>query len=322
MSSKTQLTKLTIDELSLVDDGANPEAHVAIVKAKKGVCKEMPCPTCKSPAACKSAGGCANESEPDGDEGGKGSKVGKAASVVEKMREVINEMAPDIAGRVAKAFPNDHEAADLVAALLTENDMNLEELTKALEEARSTIEAQAVELAKAKSERDEAVAKAKGGKTEEDDVLKALPEHIRKRFDDIEKTNAAQAAVIEKMATDREEAEFIEKAKGFKIGDAKIIGPLMRRIEKGLTTAEDAKTVEELLKSAGAQAETSNLFKSAGAVLADGANPDDVLKAKADEIKKANPKLTHEQAYSQALTENPQAYDAYVAKRRNTIPSA
>ncbi len=324
MAGKNKLTKLTIDELSLVDDGANPEAHVAIVKSKKGVCKEMPCADCKTPDKCKAAGGCAKEKEPDGDEGASPSKIGKAMAVVEKMREAIAELAPEIAERVAKAFPADTEAADLVAALLTENDMNLEELTKALEEAKATIEAQTAEIAKLKGERDEAITKAnvKTDKEADEDVLKGLPESVRKRFEDIEKDNAAQKVLIEKMAAEREEAVFVEKAKELKIGDAKIVGPLMRRIEKGLTTAEDAKVVETLLKAASAQASAGKLFEALGSSGSEAADPESVLKAKAEEIQKASPGMSYESAYSKALEQNPKVYDAFIAKRRTTLPSA
>lgn len=40
------------------------------------------------------------------------------------------------------------------------------------------------------------------------------------------------------------------------------------------------------------------------------------MKAKADEIQKANKGMTFEQAYVQAVETNPSLYNAYIAKRR------
>lgn len=314
MSGKHQLTNIMIGEISLVDDGANPEAHVLIVKAKG----KLPCADCKSPEVCKKKGACKEHGEPDGDEGGK-MEVGKSADIVNKTREVIASMTPEIIGTVAKAFPGNPQAAAIAAAILMESEMDMEELAKSLETAQGEI-TKLTDLVKAKdaeiSGLKAAVEKAKKPEPTEEDFMKSLPEAVRKRFEDLEKAKVEQAAVIEKMATEREEAAFIEKAKGYKIGDAAVLGPLLRRVEKGMTMADDATALDAILKAASAQVATSPLFKAIGTSSTEGADAEVLLKAKAEEIQKANAGMTYEKAFDKALAENPKLYNDYIAKRR------
>lgn len=317
MAERRLLTDLVMDEVSLVDDPANPFARVVIAKAKGA-----PCADCKSPDVCKAAGKCKQDK---GDQ-----HVGKSAEVVAAVREAIAKLAPAIMERVGAAFPDDEEAADLAASILKERDMDLEELAKALANAEAALKkgedvvkvkdaelkAKDEEIVKLKGERDAAVAKAKDAEATDEDVLKSLPEPLRKRFLALEASDKAKDAEIAKMRTDAEEREAIAKAAELKVGDAKVLGPILLRIRKGTTTADDAAQVEQLLKASAAQAQAGGLFQTLGSTVSDVADPEAVLKAKAAEIKKANPKLSHEQAYTQALDENPDLYNAYVAKRR------
>jgi hypothetical protein len=50
-------------------------------------------------------------------------------------------------------------------------------------------------------------------------------------------------------------------------------------------------------------------------------DPDVMLKAKAATIRDANPRLTAEQAYAQAVDQNPDLYTAYIGKRRASSAS-
>ena len=235
-----QLTDLRIDEISLVDDPANPEAHVEIFKR-----------------------------------------------------------------RTSK-----------------ESDMDVELINKALTQAEASLEAQGKELAiyKARAEKAEAALLAAAGSKDDDDdeeeILKSLPAGIRKRLED---GKAAEVALA-KAKADAEEGDAITKARAFcpTDADAKTVGPLLLRVAKGKTTADDAETLTRLLKSAAAISARSDLFKSLGADAAGDAveDPEAILKAKAAEIKKANKGMTDEAAYSEALDQNPELYSAYIAKRR------
>lgn len=301
MTRRSRLTDMVLDEISLVDAGANPEAKVVIVKAK-------------GPAADKASA----DDEPDDSR-----KIGKRAEAIAALRDVIKSMAPAIIERVGAACPEFQGAAGIAAALLKERDMDLQELEKALKEAEKALadastvaKAKDEEIAKLKAERDEAIAKAKKPEQTDEDIMKGLPEPVRKRLEEAEAVARVANERVEKMAAAAEEADAILKAKDLGIGDAKAIGPLLLRVRKGKSTEADAAEIERLLKAAANQATTAGLFKSAGSAASDVADPEAVLKAKAEEIRKADPKLTYEQAYDRATRENPGLYTAYIAKRR------
>jgi len=307
-----RLTDMEIHEISLVDEPANEDARVVIVKAKNG----------------------ADPSKP--------SSVAKVAGAV---LAAIEEMSPQIVERaMAEGFSADPDAAAAATAILQETVMDMEAVTKALEDAEAKLdmlekratEAEAAlqakdEVIKAKdAELAELVAKGKSKKADmkadddetaeddEDEVMKSLPESIRKRL-------AEADALREEVRKANEKAELdahIAKAKALGAADADAVGGLLLRVAKGTTTQDDAKALEDLLKSAKAVDDKSPLFKSLGTSAAVDGDPEAILKAKADEIvTKSSGKLTFAQAYDQALQENPGLYTAFIAKRR-TPPAA
>lgn len=130
------LTDMTIEEISLVDDGANEDARVVIVKAKSGL---------------------PGHAVPGGDD------------------------------------PSNPDAAAMAAASIKEFQMDIETLSKALEDAEAKLAAlekrasdaeaalkDAEEVVKAKDAEIAEINKAKNPPSDEE-VLKALPEAIRKR---------------------------------------------------------------------------------------------------------------------------------------------
>ena len=110
--------------------------------------------------------------------------------------------------------------------------------------------------------------------------------------------------------------EAVAAAKKYGVGKAEEVGPMMLRVKKGMTTEADAELLDALLKSFSEVSGKSLLFKSMGSDAAVDGDPEALLKAKADEIKKANTGLTDAQAYEKALENNPALYNAYIAKRR------
>lgn len=348
----TKLTNMSIDEISIVDDPANEAARVEIVKAKAF----KPCADCKTPDACIEKRQCMTEMKKgkpkdfedamkrqservnaykmfddiykatdalrsaimstieDDEQEDRPAVVGKN---IDAFVEYLKGLAPSILAK-ARAGDGDDPAAD--AAQLQEMMMDIEQLSKALEKAEidmAALEKRAADaetLLKSKDAELAELKKSAGGETE--DVLKSLPEAIRKRFEEAEaKTKAAEDAIA-KMKDESEAKEAIAKAKDLGIGKAEDVGPLLVRVAKGKTTADDAKTLEQLLKSAGEVASKSNLFKSMGSTVAEGVDPDALLKSKAEEIRKAKPELSFEQAYTKAVEANPDLYSAYIAKRR------
>lgn len=306
------LSDMTIEEISLVDDPANEQARVLIVKAKGGA-----------------KGKKAPHMEPDGDEGKTdGDGDGDEAEAAMRLKKALDEIAPELVQAVIGGDPINPEAAGEAAASLKEYVMDIENLSKALEDAEARLETlekratdaeaalnEANEIIKAKDAELEAVNKAAGGEGDdnsEEEIIKSLPESIRKRLE------AAQAVEEElaKAKAKAEEDEAIAKAKELGVGNADELGPMLLRVRKGMTTEADAAAIETLLKSFSEVSGKSLLFKSMGSDAAVDGDPEALLKAKADEIKKANSGLTDAQAYVKATEENPALYNAYIAKRR------
>lgn len=322
MADKHQLTDMTIEEISLVDEPANPGAVVEIIKAKF-----KPCADCEDPEMCKGKGGCSMEKSMDMDEDDEGGndpdKVKKtkisAASVTEAIAKAIAALTPQIVEKaMAEGFSADEAIADAMAAIIKETVMDLDQVTKALAAAEATIAAHA-EVVKAKdaeiASKDAEIVKLRDGKPaaepSDEEVLKSLPEAIRKRLEDGKAAEVALAKAQEKSEVDG----FIAKAKEYGVGDAAVMGPILHRVAKGRTTAEDAKVIEQVLKAAGSVQSHSALFKSLGTSQGDEADPEAVLKSKANDIAKAE-NISFAKAYEKAMEQNPQLYTDYLAKRR------
>lgn len=265
----TNLSEMTIDEVSLVDAGANGEARVVIFKSQSA-----------PPGQTEPAG---NAGDPDA-----------AASAA-----LLKEHQMDIE-TLSKAL----EDAEAKMAALEKRTNDAE---AALEDANTVIKAKDAEITELN---------AKANPPSDDDVMKSLPEPVRKRLEEAESKARAADEAVAKMQAEKETAEAIAKARDLGVGNADDVGPMILRVRKGLTTAADADAIESLLKAASAQSKTSALFKAYGSAAAVEGDPETLLKAKADEIQAANKGMTAEQAYAKAVDANPALYNAYVAKRR------
>lgn len=314
---KNELTDMEITEISLVDEPANDDARVVIVKAKAKPEDEEADPT---------------EAEPDADddEEEEPKRKGKmmksaapisAAKVAGAILTAITELSPQIVEKaLAEGFSAHSEAAGMAEEIIKETIMDITQLSKALEEAEArmeTLEKRASDAEAALKDANDTIAKAKAAaqpeEPNEEEILKSLPEAIRKRLEKAKEDEVALA----KMAADAEEKEAIAKARSLKVAEPDKVGPLLLRIAKGKTTADDAKLVEAVLKQHAAISAASPLFKSIGSAAAVDGDPEEILKAKALEIQKGSEgKLSYAQAYDEALKLNPSIYEAYIAKRR------
>lgn len=301
-----QLSDMTIEEISLVDDPANEQARVLIVKAKGG-------------AACAKGDQETGPGEPD-DETAEGEDNTPAAGKKQPVKK--NDESNALAGG-DPADPDEERNMDIekLSAAVQDAEAKLVTLEKRAGDAETKLqESEAVIKAK-----DEEIAKLKAAlpaptAPSDEEVLKALPEPIRKRLEDAEAEARAAKEAVAKAAAEKEASEAIAKAKTFGVGDPDQIGPLLVRVAKGMTTADDATTLEQMLKGFGEFQKSNNvvLFKSLGSAAATDAEPEQLLQAKADEIHKAAAgKLSPQQAYAQAMDQNPGLYNAYVAKRRS-----
>jgi hypothetical protein len=308
------LSDMTIEEISLVDDPANEQARVQIVKARGK----------KKPQA-------ATESEIDDEDMDAEETLddGEEAPAVRNLKKALSAIAPRLAQTIAGGVSADSDAAASGETALKEYTMDLENLSKALEEAEEKLgtlqkradDAEAA-LATAQNElatRDTQIAelqKAAAPQPTEEDVLKSLPEPVRKRIEETEARAKAAEDAISKIRAEAELGEAVAKAKSLSLPEPEKMGPLLLRVAKGMTTAEDASTLEAVFKGIVEQGSQAALFKSLGSSAAVDGDPESLLKAKADEIQKANTGMTFEQAYAKAVDSNPALYNAYVAKRR------
>lgn len=315
------LSNLQITEISLVDDPANEDAKVAIFKSKAG----GKCEKCGT--ELKKDGSCECEIKKGGEDEPADTieKINEqAAAIMRHIPAALEECAQLLVEKAAAAggIPADSVAALNAVASLKEYTMDIQELSAALETAEAklaTLEKRATDAEAALTAKDEEMTVLKAAAATpatEEDVIKSLPEPVQKMLSE-QKARAEEAeAAVAKMRDEKETAEFVAKAKELKFGDPAQIGPLLQRIAKGKSTDDDAKIIETLLKQAGAGLSGSKLFESLGDGNGDAADPEKLLKAKAEEIRKANSSLTPEQAYSQALEKHPELYNAYLAKRR------
>ena len=156
-----------------------------------------------------------------------------------------------------------------------------------------------------------------------DSLIKSAPEPLRKMLASLEqeKTEAlAKAAqteeVLKSERTTRANAEAIAKAKAwnFLSLDAEKIGPALRQLAE--VDADLAKSVEDALTSVNAQAESANIFAEIGkSSNPTSGNAYEQLTSMAKSATEGKTGLTFEQAFSDAVTSNPDLYNQYLSEK-------
>jgi hypothetical protein len=165
-------------------------------------------------------------------------------------------------------------------------------------------------------------------------VVKEVEDAIAKAAEDakIEKADPETRAAIKKAEERAEKAEKIAKeerdtrlkgefiAKAEKLDHLSIkaedFGPVLKSASEKLTK-EEYEALEGVLKASNEQIEKGALFAEAGAggipVAADAMAE---LQQKAEEIKKADPKLSDHEALDKAMTDNPELQQRYLDEAR------
>lgn len=304
---KNVVTKIRLHEVSLVDDGMNQHAEVVLMKmaptpgdvhvpGPMGGDGFKRCEGCKSPRNCGKHGAC------------------RGFNAVKKIGKGAGASPEEDAAAAAEA--QEHEEA------MTKT---LDELSKALTDAATLIDTKDGEIAtlkKSLAERDEELKKAKatdGGEGDED-IFKGLTPKARELLETLQKKASESEGELEKMRTKAEEDSAIAKARTYGVGEAKVLGPLMVRVRKGKTTEADVATLEGAFTSAAALIKASPMFKTLG----EGGSGDSEgtglsgLEVVAAALRKADPKLSAAEAMTKATNDNPQLYNEYIAKRRQS----
>lgn len=149
-------------------------------------------------------------------------------------------------------------------------------------------------------------------KTEDEDFMKSAPESVVKMIEDFKKQAETATEELRKEREAKADSEAIEKAKGFSNLnlDAEKVGPALRRLST--VDADLAKSVEDILTSVNAQAESANIFAEIGKS-ADFTSGDAYgrLTALAKSAVEGGNAKSFEQAFADVASSNPELYVQY-----------
>ncbi len=141
--------------------------------------------------------------------------------------------------------------AELEAKLAEKEMKPEEEVVMAMDENSKKPEEETMKMDSEKEEEEEA-------------YLKSAPRSVVKMITDLKKQADAATAELRKERIARADAQAVEKAKGWANLNinAEKVGPALRRLSE--TDSELAKSVEEILSSVNAQAESASIFAEIG----------------------------------------------------------
>jgi len=337
----TKLKELEIEEGSLVDKGANPLAHVVLFKRDKSkslvervkdfVKGAMTFDQVRdsqdarrewwelTDAFSTSVRSIIDENPDNAVE----LMMQSAVQFVEAVKPLIPQLegtdvylrAQGVVTAVEAAMEGETDIAKKLSDAIQEPDgtgspegkevekMTLDEILKGLpEEQRKVIQA---ELDK----KEESVEKEDPVEKKED-----LPEDVRKRIEETEKRNTELEKRLNEQIEKAEIAEFVAKAKTYpNLPNMKPdeFGPVLRKLSK----VEGYDKLEAILEATNKALEDSELMKVKGEDGGDASDAYSQLEKKAEELQKADSKLTKEQAFNKACEANPDLYAEYKAER-------
>jgi hypothetical protein len=158
---------------------------------------------------------------------------------------------------------------------------------------------------------------SKSEKTEDEmDFMKSAPEPVVKMIEDLRKQAADATEELRKEREAKADAEAIEKAKGWANLnlDADKVGPALRRLAS--TDADLAKSLEEIISSVNAQAESAHIFAEIGksADFKSG-NAYERMTTLAKSAVEEGVAKSFEQALADVATKNPDLYSQYLSEK-------
>ena len=248
----------------------------------------------------------------------------KMANLVIEETSGVDHPAHLHEGWLVMKSADESEVQRVLDETLTEEDSIMEETTTAatdaqVEKAEMTMEDAMKKIAELEGKLSE-MEMSKGekemsesDKTEDEmEYMKSAPESVVKMIEDFKKQAETATEELRKEREAKADAEAIEKAKGFlNLNlDAEKVGPALRRLST--VDADLAKSVEEILTSVNAQAESANIFaeigKSADFTTGDAYSRLTALAKSA--VEEGNAK-SFEQAFASAASSNPELYVQY-----------
>jgi len=166
------------------------------------------------------------------------------------------------------------------------------------------------------SEEDKKKKKMEEESSEEMDFMKSAPESVVKMIENFRKQAEEATAELKKERDAHADAEAVEKAKSWANLnlDAEKVGPALRRLSN--VDAELAKSVEELLASVNAQAESAAIFAEIGksADFKSG-NAYERMTTLAKSAVEEGVAKSFEQALADVATKNPDLYSQYLSEK-------
>ena len=247
----------------------------------------------------------------------------KMANLVIEETSGVDHPAHLHEGWLVMKSADESEVQRVLDETLTEEDSIMEETTTAatdaqVEKAEMTMEDAMKKIAElegklSEMEMSKEEDKSESDKTEDEmEYMKSAPESVVKMIEDFKKQAETATEELRKEREAKADAEAIEKAKGFSNLnlDAEKVGPALRRLST--VDADLAKSVEEILTSVNAQAESANIFaeigKSADFTTGDAYGRLTAMAKSA--VEEGNAK-TFEQAFASAASSNPELYVQY-----------
>ena len=153
-------------------------------------------------------------------------------------------------------------------------------------------------------------------KKEEEDYMKSAPAPVVKMIQDLKKQAEEATAELRKERVARADAQAVEKAKGWANLNlnAEKVGPALRRLSE--TDSELAKSVEEILSSVNAQAESASIFAEIGksADFKSG-NAYERMTTLAKSAVEEGVAKSFAQAMADIATKNPDLYSQYLSEK-------
>lgn len=315
MAKANKLTKLDVDEVSLVDSPANPGAHVLLWKRKDGNGDYL-----AREALVKQVLAKLNLYGPGSDE----SKTFASMREDGENQELVSVLCQSLNNIIGDSESTPEEKLALV-------ETSLGEFLSALQDGDESGELPEGDMAMGKSKIsnssqeddvtvdpnkdkvDPAVAKAAQDVAAQEQIEKAM-QPLKKQLEDMTKALEASNVEISKQQEVIAKAERIEKAKAM-VGDlASVNVDDVADMLKSLPV-DQAEKLAGVLKAAGEQAKLATILETRGSnMVVKAGSAVSIAKARSEELRKSDPKLTEQAAMTKVWANDPALYDKYVAE--------
>lgn len=198
-----------------------------------------------------------------------------------------------------------------------------EEALRKADEGDAEVAAEATDAAEETVEpTEDAPAAEEAPAADEDELVKAMPEPVRVMFEAMKKqaddavAKAAELEAVIKAERDaRADEAAIAKAKGWThlSLDADVVGKALRRLND--TDETLAKSIEAVLDSVNAQAESANIFAEIGKSASGNSDAYSQMTSMAKAAVESGEARTFEQAFADVVSKNADLYNQYLSEK-------